>query len=309
MEDRATVSDSAGEPGRKPGRRVAERFGLAAASVCAFGVAAVAAMTGLNTGAVGVFAASPDGGTDHPAVAALPPSWPRAHISGSELAPLSVAQPVSRVNRAAGAAAARAVAPGVVDISTLVPEGAGAGTGIVLTTSGEVLTNNHVVDGASLIEATDVGNGHVYRAAVIGRDRGHDLAVLQLLGATNLQTASVSKAAASVGDVVVGVGNGEGAGTPNWAIGTVTGLDRSITATDATGGSPERMSGMIASNAGILPGDSGGPLVNLAGQVVGLDTAGAFASEMTDAPAEASFAIPIAQAVAVAAQLTAHGSA
>jgi len=85
----------------------------------------------------------------------------------------------------------------------------------------------------------------------------------------------------------------------------VTALNRGITATDENGRNPERVTGMIQSTTGILPGDSGGPLVDLTGQVVGMDTAGAFASGHTTGPAETAFSIPIAQAVTIANQLVA----
>jgi S1-C subfamily serine protease len=103
---------------------------------------------------------------------------------------------------------------------------------------------------------------------------------------------------------VIGVGNGLGrGGAPSWAVGTVTALNRSITANDAGGGSPEQVSGLIQTTAGILPGDSGGPLVNTSGQVVGMDTAGEFSSRNPNGPAQASFAIPISTALTVAQEL------
>ncbi len=168
------------------------------------------------------------------------------------------------------------VDPGLVDIDTTLgySEEEAAGTGIVLTSNGEILTNNHVIDGATTISVTDVGNGKTYTASVVGYDTTQDVAVLQLNGASGLTTASIDTSTVSVGETVVGIGNAGGTGgTPSAAGGTVTALDQSITASDEGDGSSEQLSGLIETNADIQAGDSGGALVNSAGQVVGMDTA------------------------------------
>jgi len=203
--------------------------------------------------------------------------------------------------------------PAVVDIvSNLGTQGAeSAGTGIVLTSSGEVLTNNHVIDGATAIRVTDVGNGRTYTATVTGYDATDDVAVLKLSGASSLKTATIgSSAAVNTGQKVVALGNAGGrGGLPSVAEGKVTGLGRSITAQDAGSGSSERLTGMIRTNANIQPGDSGGPLLNTAGQVIGMDTA-ALASQTESATGtgtgtEQAFAIPISRAMSIASQITA----
>jgi S1-C subfamily serine protease len=172
---------------------------------------------------------------------------------------------------------ANKVDPGLVDIvSTLGYQSAeAAGTGQVVTSSGEVLTNNHVIDGATSIKATDIGNGRTYTAKVVGYDKSDDVAVIQLQGASGLTTVSFGDSSqVSVGQSVTALGNAEGkGGTPSVATGTVAALNQSITAGDEGSGSSENLTGMIESNAPIQPGDSGGPLVNTAGQVVGIDTA------------------------------------
>jgi S1-C subfamily serine protease len=169
------------------------------------------------------------------------------------------------------------VDPGLVDVtSTLGYQGATAkGTGIVLTSNGEVLTNNHVVNGATSVSVTDIGNGKTYKATVVGYNQSHDVAVLQLSGASGLTTATTGNSSTvKVGDNVVGLGNAGGAGgTPSVAAGTVTALNQSITASDEGSGSSEQLSGLIQTNANIQPGDSGGPLVNSYGQIIGMDTA------------------------------------
>jgi S1-C subfamily serine protease len=149
------------------------------------------------------------------------------------------------------------------------------GTGIVLTSNGEILTNNHVVNGATSVSVTDIGNGKTYKATVVGYDESHDVAVLQLSGASGLTTATTGNSSTvKVGDNVVGLGNAGGkGGTPSVAPGAVTALNQSITASDEGGGSSEQLSGLIETNADIQPGDSGGPLVNSYGQIIGMDTA------------------------------------
>jgi S1-C subfamily serine protease len=169
------------------------------------------------------------------------------------------------------------VSPGLVDVtSTLGYAGATAmGTGIVLTSNGEVLTNNHVINGATSVKVTDIGNGKTYQATVVGYDASHDIAVLQLSGASGLTTAATGNSSTvRVGDNVVGLGNAGGrGGAPAVAAGTVTALNQSITASDEGSSSSEQLSGLIETNADIQAGDSGGPLVNSHGQVIGVDTA------------------------------------
>jgi S1-C subfamily serine protease len=169
------------------------------------------------------------------------------------------------------------VDPGLVDVtSTLGYQDATAkGTGIVLTSNGEILTNNHVINGATSVSVTDIGNGKTYKATVVGYDESQDIAVLQLSGASGLTTAATGDSSTvKVGDSVVGLGNAGGVGgTPSVAAGTVTALDQSITASDEGSGTSEQLTGLIESNADIQAGDSGGPLVNAYGQVIGVDTA------------------------------------
>jgi S1-C subfamily serine protease len=167
--------------------------------------------------------------------------------------------------------------PGLVDVtSTLGYEQATAkGTGIVLTANGEILTNNHVINGATSVSVTDIGNGKTYKATIVGYDEHQDVAVLQLTGASGLTVANLGDSSSvAAGNSVVALGNAEGlGGKPSVATGSVTALDQSITASDESSGTAEQLSGLIETNAGIEPGDSGGPLVNSHGQVIGMDTA------------------------------------
>jgi S1-C subfamily serine protease len=200
-------------------------------------------------------------------------STPTGNATATSKTVLSTSQIASRVD------------PGLVDVtSTLGYEGATAmGTGIVLTSNGEILTNNHVVNGATSVSVRDIGNNKTYKATVVGYNESHDVAVLQLSGASGLTTATTGNSSAvKVGDNVVGLGNAGGAGgTPSVAPGTVTALNQAITASDEGGGSSEQLSGLIETNADIQPGDSGGPLVNSYGQIIGMDTAASTSGSQT----------------------------
>ncbi|HEY5245038.1 MAG TPA: trypsin-like peptidase domain-containing protein, partial [Acidimicrobiales bacterium] len=200
---------------------------------------------------------------------------------------------------------------GIVDIVTSLgyERASAAGTGQVLTATGEILTNNHVIRGATTISVTDVGNGRTYSATVVGYDPSHDIAVLQLTGAAGLQTATLGDSSkATVGEGVIGIGNAGGSGgTPTSAGGSITALDQSIAAADRFAGAAEQLSGLIEVNAPVQSGDSGGPLVDGQGRVIGMDTAGSagFVLSSTDNQA---YAIPINEALATASQIEAGHS-
>ncbi len=204
--------------------------------------------------------------------------------------------------------------PGVVDVVSSLgyQNGTSAGTGIVLTSTGEILTNNHVIAGATSIKVRDVGNGRVYAASVVGYSETKDIAVLQLKGATGLTTASLGNSSTvRVGDKVVAIGNAQGQdSTPSVASGKVTALSQAITASDSSAGTSERLTGLIQTNAPIQPGDSGGPLANTAGQVIGLDTAASTGSafQLSNTTATQAFTIPINEALSLATQIEAGTS-
>ena len=210
-------------------------------------------------------------------------------------------------------AVAQKVSPAVVNITTeLGLQGAAAaGTGIVLTADGEVLTNNHVVEGATSIKATDIGNGKTYTGTVLGYDRSHDVAVVKLSGASGLTTATLGDSSTvQIGDPILGLGNAGGkGGDPVPAPGRVSALNQSITASDESSGSSEQLTGLIQVAANIQSGDSGGPLVNADGQVIGVDTAAStgyqFNGRRGSAAAAQGFAIPINQAITLAHQIVA----
>lgn len=197
------------------------------------------------------------------------------------------------------------VSPALADINVRFgyQQAGGAGTGIVLTSNGEVLTNNHVIEGATSISVTDIGNGKTYDATVVGYDSTDDVAVLQLKSASGLRTASISRSSAAVGQDVVAVGNAGGTGgTPSAASGTITALNRAITASDELTGTSENLTGLIETNANVQSGDSGGSLVNTSGQVIGMDTAASQGYSLSS-QSNQGYAIPISKALSIASQI------
>ena len=203
------------------------------------------------------------------------------------------------------------VDPGLVDINTELglEGGAAAGTGMVVTANGEVITNNHVIAGATSITATDVGNGTTYKARVLGYDKSADVAVLQLEGASGLQTVSFGNSGSlAVGESVATIGNAGGlGGTPTARNGRVSALDQSITASDAADGGEEHLSGLVELEGDVQAGDSGGPLVTSAGEVLGMDTAASSSFDFRSAT-DQGYAIPINTVKSVAAQILAGGA-
>jgi S1-C subfamily serine protease len=192
------------------------------------------------------------------------------------------------------------VGTGVVTITTRLgyQGGAAAGTGMVLTSSGEVLTNNHVIAHSTSIRVTIPGTGRSYAAHVVGYAVSQDVAVIQLEGASNLKTVSTSTAKVSIGQRVTAVGNAGGRGISS-VTGQITGTGRSIIAGDESGGA-ERLTGLLETNAGVEPGDSGGPLVNGAGKVIGMVTAASTGYGYRDTAADDAYAIPIGHALQLA---------
>jgi S1-C subfamily serine protease len=198
------------------------------------------------------------------------------------------------------------VQPGLVVINTTLQyrDEEAAGTGMVLNSTGLVLTNNHVIEDSTSIKATDLGNGQTYTAKVVGYDETGDIALIQLQNASGLRTVPVGDSAAvKSGAAVVAMGNAGGGGQIVPASGTVTALNQTITASDAGGSiTSETLHNMIETNADIVSGDSGGPLANSAGKVIGMDTAGS-GEGFSVQQSTAGFAIPIDTALSIAHQI------
>jgi S1-C subfamily serine protease len=280
-------------PPRPPRRRVGLLSYVAVALAAgALGAGSVVALYHPSAPAA---AAVPQPSSSAPAPAPLPSTVvPVPSSSGSGLS----ASEQAIVNK---------IQPGLVLINTTLQYNSeqAAGTGMVINPDGLVLTNNHVIEDSTSISVTDEGNGHTYQAKVVGYDETGDIAVLKLQGAAGLKTVPVGDSSSvKSGASVVAMGNAEGQSAIVPAVGRVTALNQTITASDEGGSiTSETLHGLIEVNADVVSGDSGGPLANTSGQVIGIDTAGNgegfSAQQSTD-----GFAIPINTALALAGQIT-----
>ena len=200
------------------------------------------------------------------------------------------------------------VEPSVVDVSANLQylDETAEGTGFVIDAArGLVLTNNHVIDGATSVLVTSVTSGKSYQAAVVGYDLRDDVALLKLDGASGLTAVTAGDSEKlTVGTQVLALGNEAGqGGPPTLAPGVISNMGRSIVASDQSSGLTETLHGMLQTSADIRPGDSGGPLANSAGQVVGIDTAAGSGGAGTSV---AGYAIPINTALSIARQIAAE---
>ena len=205
------------------------------------------------------------------------------------------------------------VEQGVVIINTTLQYSSerAAGTGMVINAaSGLVLTNNHVIENSTKITATVAATGQKFQAKVVGYDVTGDVALIQLQHPSGLHQVPLGDSSkVKVGDAVTALGNAEGQSAIVPAPGHITGVNRTITASDQGGSvQSETLHGMLQTDAGIVSGDSGGPLVNASGQVIGMDTAGNDV-RFPNQQAAAGFAIPVNTALSVAREIAAgHAS-
>jgi S1-C subfamily serine protease len=203
---------------------------------------------------------------------------------------------------------AERVTPSVVNIFTTIGDndGEAAGTGIVITSDGKVLTNNHVIENASEIRVQIGGEGSFREATTIGYDNDDDIALLQINDVSGLTAAKLGDVSdVQAGDPIVAIGNAQGrGGSPEVVAGEVAALNQSVTAGDGRGDA-ETLHGMIQIRAAIRSGDSGGPLINAGGEVIGVNTAASVGRFEMQSAARVAFAIPIDKAMSVAKQINA----
>lgn len=297
-----TVPEQAPVAPRNGSRRVLAGVALFMAALLAgFGIALAIPRDSGTTAA-----ASPSAST--PATPSTPSARPTTPAvpggSDGQTAPGQGTQTAPTTDPSVDQAAVAAVAPGLVNIiSSVGYDGSEAsGTGIVLTSDGTVLTNHHVVAGSTALKVAVAGTTKYYSADVVGYDASHDVAVIKLRDASGLTTAPLGDSSSvKVGDTVIGLGNAGGlGGKPIAAGGSVTGLDKDITAMDSENGVSEQLSGLIETDANIKPGDSGGALVSAEGKVIGMVTAGSVSSTRGLSTTTDGYAIPINQALAIA---------
>ena len=185
------------------------------------------------------------------------------------------------------------VAPSMVTISTDVEGGHALGTGVIISADGEILTNAHVVNGASSIRVRLSGETEPREANLLAEDVGNDLALLRMAGDGYQPVTFADPESVHLGDDVIAIGFALGLdGDPSVTLGIVSALDRTI-GTDGAA-----LDGLIQTDAAISSGNSGGALVNAAGEVVGINTAVARSSETT-AATNVGFAISVKEALPV----------
>jgi S1-C subfamily serine protease len=192
---------------------------------------------------------------------------------------------------------------GVVIINTdlALQDARAAGTGIVLTKTGQVLTNNHVIAGATTIRVTVPATHKTYIADVVGYDISDDVALLQLENAANVPTATLGNSAnVKVGQAATAVGNANGIGRLTVTQGKILGVNRTITV-QQDDGTTAKLGHLVSTSARVVPGNSGGPLLNAAGRVIGMTAAGSVSSTLRSA----GYAIAINHARTITKQIAA----
>ena len=264
--------------------------------------AGVAVATLATTAVVGVTATASAASDTTQTVAAAPavpqaPSWGGGGRDGSGYGDESQTTSVSEVTEANADEST-----GVVIIETVLgySEAAAAGSGIVLTEDGLILTNNHVIDGATEISVTIATTGETYAATLVGTSEDSDVALLQLEGASGLEVAAIDDDDETVGEAVTAVGNAEGGGVLMAADGEITALESSVTTASSGTTAGETLYGMIEVLADVVSGDSGGALLDDEGEVIGMTTAASVGGVVT-----VGYAVPIEDALAIVEQILA----
>ena len=283
------MTDPLGQPSRTPRTRALPLVaGIAVALAAdAFALSGVPSMIAAWAGSpvptrTPVATASPTGTTGTPAPTA------------SESAGVATSGPVKVTD---------AVKRGIVLIdATLDSSATSAGTGMILTRSGQVLTNYHVVRSSTSITVTVASDGSKYVAKLVGRDATRDVALLQLQEASDLRTVKADDDPVAVGDAVVAAGNAGGQGYLTAFAGRIVGQDRTIRVRGASSSDPEEnLTGLLETDAHAEPGDSGGPLFDAEYEVLGMTTAGT----LSGSGEGTAYAVPIATALAVVTQVRA----
>lgn len=211
------------------------------------------------------------------------------------------------------AAVAAKVSPSVVSILTksetaspyyyAVQEQSGAGTGIIISKDGYVLTNNHVIDGVNAVTVVGADGATYENVKVVGRDPLNDVAFLKIDGVKDLAAATLGDSKSiRIGQKVIAIGNALGQYQNTVTSGIVSGTGRSVVASiDGSQNGAEELSDLIQTDTAINSGNSGGPLVNMAGQVIGINTA--IAQDANNV----GFVIPISSTKGVIASVLASG--
>lgn len=207
---------------------------------------------------------------------------------------------------------ANKVSPSVVSITTETrtmgwfgqsTTSSAAGTGMIVSADGYVLTNKHVVEDANKVNVILDDGTEYENVKVVGMDPINDVAFIKIDGVSNLPAVTLGDSKTmNVGQQVIAIGNALGQFQNTVTEGIVSGLNRSITASDSSGYAYERLTDLIQTDAAINSGNSGGPLVNAAGQVIGLNVATSSANDI-------GFAIPISSVKGMLKRVISEGKA
>ncbi|MDQ1546465.1 MAG: hypothetical protein QOH69_1369 [Actinomycetota bacterium] len=264
-------------------------------------IVAVLCIGGLGTATVAELTANNSTAASSPSTPKVtPPTDP--FFNGNGRGGLQGGQSIGQQATAGEAPATASTAAqqvGVVTIDTVLAYDTSeraAGTGMILTSNGYILTNNHVVEGSTSITVTVESTGQKYTATVVGTDKTADVAVLKLTGASDLHSVTFASAEKVVaGQAVYSVGNAEGTGRLVTAVGTVGAVNQSLTIGSDSADTAEHLSGLIQLNSDVVSGDSGGPLFDKSGKVIGMVTAASSGSAVVT-----GYAINIAQVLKIA---------
>lgn len=226
-----------------------------------------------------------------------------APFNGPSNAPFTPSRPNAPFTTTPNRNSASVNTDGIANINTssTITGRQGAGTGMVLTASGDVLTNNHVVEGATRILVTTVKDGKTYTASVVGVSPTDDVALLRLSNAKGLTTVPVgTSSSVRIGDEVISAGNAGGRnGLPTVATGNVVALNQTIQVRDELDDATETLRGLIQTTVPLQRGESGGPMFDDDGKVIGINTA---ASQGFRNGAE-GYAVPIDRALSIVEQI------
>lgn len=177
----------------------------------------------------------------------------------------------------------------------------GAGSGFVVSENGLILTNRHVVNDKDARYSILTKDGEKYEVEILGIDPVNDLAVVKTKSDVQLPALELgSSDTARIGQTVLAIGNSLGEFSNTVTKGVISGINRRVTASDGTGGA-ETLEAVIQTDAAINPGNSGGPLLNVAGQVIGVNTA------VSQQGQSIGFAIPINDAIRLIEGIEQHG--
>ncbi len=196
---------------------------------------------------------------------------------------------------------------GVVLITAQIPGGEAAGTGMVVDSSGLILTNYHVVQGSTAVAVTLASTRQSFKAIVVGHDATDDVALLKV-PVTGLTAVKVDNDPVAVGDPVSAVGNAQGQGYLTASPGTITATSQTVTVANDTATGSETLSGVYVSDAAAQPGDSGGPLFDAQNEVAAMTTAGQQTQTVSRSRVGrtvATYAIPINKALSIVTQIEA----